>query len=211
MNPNVLFVLSALLCLWVGCGDDRGRADAFVDSEPSSDSAFADTSSTDSSAADTLVAPVDSATVDTGGSPDAQVDLVFNGGCSPRFDGSVVVVRNAESIAVSATSGGALTGSIQLALETAPGTIGVSTRDRVDNMNVINVIEGTTFTNIARDSAAVLSEGAPDPIQGSLSVTRYEEAAGEIDVSFSNVTLQNPSDGRLCMINGRLQTFGLSF
>ncbi len=212
MNQDlVVRAFLSIVVLTAACGDDdRAPVDAFVDGEldtvAAPDTAAPDVGS-DTSVDDTL--GTDSASPDTG-SADAQVDLVFSG-CGPSFDGDVVVVRNAESIAVSATSG-ALTGSVQLALEVlAPATINVSTRDRVDNMNVVNVIEATTFTNIARDSAAVLSEGAPDPIQGTLTVARYDEGAGEVDVTFSNVVLQSPSDGRVCTINGRLQTFGLSF
>jgi len=123
----------------------------------------------------------------------------------------VVVVRNADSIAVSATSGGALTGSIQLALEDAPGTIALSTMHRVDSGSVINVVVGTTWTNIAMDSSGVLGGTVTDPIGGTLTVRTYDEAGGMLDVDFTGVTLQNPSDGSICRIDGTLQTFGLSF
>ena len=57
----------------------------------------------------------------------------------------------------------------------------------------------------------MLSEGAPDPIGGSLVVRTYDEAAGMIDMDFVGVTLQNPSDGTVCTINGTLETYRLSF
>jgi len=140
----------------------------------------------------------------------ADVDLTFSG-CSPDFSGDVVVVRNADSIAVSSTSGGALTGSVQLALEDAPGTLALSTMHRVDSGSVINVVVGTTWTNIAMDSAGVLGGTVTDPIGGTLTARTYDEAAGMIDVDFTGVTLQNPSDGTICRIDGTLRTFGLSF
>ena len=76
---------------------------------------------------------------------------------------------------------------------------------------MINVVVTTTWTNIARDSAAVLSGEAADPIGGTLNVREYDEATGRVDVEMTAVTLQNPSDGTICRIDGRLQTFRLSF
>ena len=139
----------------------------------------------------------------------ADVGLTFSGGCSPDFSGDLVVIRNTQSIAVSASS--PLTGSIQLALEDPLGTVAISTQHRVDSGSVINVIAGSTWTNIALESAGVLSGSLPDPIGGTLEIRTYDEVAGMVDVSFDAVTLQNPSDGSVCQVDGRLRTFGLSF
>ncbi|MCB9602174.1 MAG: hypothetical protein H6722_14095 [Sandaracinus sp.] len=144
------------------------------------------------------------------GTSNARVDLTFSG-CTPSFDENVVVVRNGESVAVSATSGGGLTGSVQVALDGLSGTQMLSSRHRVDTGAVINVIVGTTWTNLARDSGPVLSGGAPDPIGGTLRIDAYDRGAAILDLTFVGVTLQNPSDGMVCRVDGRLQTFGPSF
>lgn len=144
------------------------------------------------------------------GPPAAEVGLTFSG-CAPDFGGDVVVVRNPESIAVSSTRGGALTGSLQLALEDPPGTVNLSTQHRIDSGSVINLVIDTTWTNIAMDSAGVLGGTVTDPIGGQLVIRTYDEAAGMVDIDFVGVTLQNPSTGSICRIDGRLQTFRLSF
>lgn len=214
MMSLVLFPVFSLSVL-IGCGDGDGERGVDAATPP------ADASSVDGGGAveDGGGSVEDGGepardggggTVD-GGAPDADVDVTFGGGCGPDFSGDVVVVRNAESIAVSATSGGALGGSIQLALQDERGRVELSTQHRVDTGAVVNVVAGTTWTNIARDSGAVLGEGAPDPIGGALQVDRYDEAAGEVDVRFEAVTLQNPSDGTICTLNGRLRTYRLSF
>jgi len=209
------------ILLVVACGDDdRGT----VDGGPLADAAIAadggsigdagpprdagprvDAGSVDAGSVDAGSSGVD------GGPPAADIDLSFGGGCAPDFSGDVVVVRNASSIAVSATRAGALTGSVQLDLMDAPGTLELSSRHRVDSGSVVNVITTTTWTNLAMDSAGVLGGTVADPIGGSLQVDTYDEAAGRLDVRFVGVTLQNPSDGSLCTVDGRLETSRLSF
>ncbi len=153
--------------------------------------------------------------VDGGGGADAaaplaDVALTFTG-CAPDFGGDVVVVAGSDSIAVSSTRGATLVGSIQLALEDPPGPVELSTQHRVDSGSVINVVIDTSWTNIAMDSAAVIGGTARDPIGGQLVIRTYDEAAGLVDLDFVAVTLQNPSTGSICEVDGRLQTFGLSF
>lgn len=145
------------------------------------------------------------------GPPAAEVGLTFGGGCAPSFDGDVVVVRNSESIAVSSTTGGTLTGSVQLDLDGAGASETLSSQHRVDTGQVINVVTSTTWTNLAMDSGGVLGGTVPDPIGGTLTIADYRPDDGLIDVTFNGVSLQNPSDGTLCTVDGRLQTFRLSF
>jgi len=198
------------MCLLLGCGDDgrsptRGPVDAGpggADFGPAFDGGPAFDAGP---AADLGGGGVD------GGPPAADVGLTFGGGCAPTFDGDVVVVRNSESIAVSATSAGALTGSVQLDLDGAGATETLSSQHRVDTGQVINVITSTTWTNLAMDSGPVLGGEAADPIGGTLTITAYRPDEGVLDITFAGVTLQNPSDGTLCTVDGRLQTFRLSF
>jgi len=144
-----------------------------------------------------------------GGMPLADVGLTFSG-CSPDFGGQTVVVSSSDSIAVTSVRGSTLVGSIQLALEDPVGTVDLSTQHRVDTGTVINLVIDTSWTNIAMDSAGVLGGTVTDPIGGQLVIRQYDEAAGLVDVQFNAVTLQNPSTGTVCQIDGQLQTFGLS-
>lgn len=204
-----------LLVLAMACGDD----DRVATDASTSDAAVGDVPSLDAPAVDS---GVDASVRDAGASdvqvadapgPDvpsvANVELTF-AGCAPDLSGDVVVVRNAESIAISSTGAGSF-GSIQLALQDERGSVTLGTQHRVDTGAVINVVSGTTWTNIAMDSAGVLSGEVADPIGGTLGVDTYDEGAGMLDVTFNAVTLQNPSDGSVCQIDGRLRTSGLSF
>ncbi|MFK8003318.1 MAG: hypothetical protein AB8H86_27355 [Polyangiales bacterium] len=202
-----------LLFLLAACGDDdRVATDASTSDVAVSDGGGTDAGPADASTADagTTDAGSDDAALPGADVPSlAMVELSF-AGCAPDLSGDVVVVRNAESIAISSTGAGSF-GSIQLALQDQRGSVALGTQHRVDTGAVINVVSGTTWTNIAMDSAGVLSGEVADPIGGTLSVDNYDESAGMIDVTFSGVTLQNPSDGSVCQIDGRLQTSGLSF
>lgn len=212
MTPRLSLACLALAASVAGCDDTRPssgadagpNADAFV---PPGTDAGPDGRDGGGAGDDGSVGPGTDAGMAE--DPDAEVDLTFEG-CSPDFSGDVLVVRNADSIAVSSTSGGALTGSVQLALQDERGLVDLSTQHRVDTGAVINVVITTTWTNIAQDSAAVLSGEVADPIGGTLNVREYDEAAGRIDVEFDAATLQNPSDGTVCRVDGRLRTFRLS-
>lgn len=197
------------MCLLLGCGDDgRSPTRGPFDAGPGADlgTGFDGGPLLDAgSGADLGGGGADA------GPPAAEVGLVFGGGCAPTFDGDVVVVRNSESIAVSATSGGALTGSVQLDLDGAGASETLSSQHRVDTGQVINVVTTTTWTNLAMDSGGVLGGTVPDPIGGTLTIGAYRPDEGVLDVTFTGVTLQNPSDGTLCTVDGRLQTFRLSF
>lgn len=206
---NLLFGL----ILVMACGDDdRPPLDGSVGGDAGSvdGGGDADASAPDASTPDASPPSDASVTVDAGPASMANVELTF-GGCAPDFRENVVVVRNAESVAVSATSGGGLTGSIQLALEGLSGVQMLSTQHRVDTGGVVNVIIGTTWTNIARDSAGVLGGSVADPIGGTLRIDAYDRAAATMDLTFTGVTLQNPSNGTICSVDGRLRTFGPSF
>lgn len=205
---------SILLVLAMACGDDDR-----VGSDASTDAALSDVSALDAPAIDG--GGVDASVRDAGASdvrvadasgPDvpslANIELTF-AGCAPDLTGDVVVVQNAESIAISSTAGSF--GSIQLALQDERGSVTLGTQHRVDTGAVINVVSGTTWTNIAMDSSGVLTGEVADPIGGTLNVATYDEGAGMLDVTFNAVTLQNPSDGSVCQIDGRLRTSGLSF
>lgn len=199
---------SLSLLLLLGCGDDtrtptRGSFDAGpgVDFGPNFDAG---------PGAD-LGPGVDGGGGFDGGPPAADVGLTFGGGCGPTFDGDVVVVRNSESIAVTSTAGGSVTGSVQLDLDGAGASETLSSQHRVDTGQVVNVITSTTWTNLAMDSGGVLGGTVADPIGGTLTIADYRPNDGVLDITFTGVTLQNPSDGTVCTVDGRLQTYRLSF
>jgi hypothetical protein len=130
----------------------------------------------------------------------ATVSLSFDG-CSPDFSANVIVVTNNDSMAVT-RSDYPLEGQIQLHL-TSSGTVQISTQERVDTGDVINILDGVVWTNI--------SSAMPDPISGTLVIHDYDEAAGVCDLTFTNVVVENVSTHALCTINGSLKTTGKTF
>jgi len=203
MRWAFLFVL-----LVAGCGDDtRSPTRGSFDAGPGADFG----PGFDAGPGSDLGPAADFGPGFDGGPPAADVALTFGGGCAPSFAGDVVVVRNSESIAVTSTAGGSVTGSVQLDLDGAGPSETLSSQHRVDTGQVVNVITSTTWTNLAMDSGGVLGGTVPDPIGGTLTIADYRPNDGILDITFTGVTLQNPSDGTICSVDGRLQTFRLSF
>jgi len=128
-------------------------------------------------------------------------DITF-AGCSPDFGGALVVVANNDSLAIS-TLDSSVFSSIQFFFGAATGAVELSTAHRVDSGFVLNVTAGTTWTNISTDSV--------DPIGGTITINQYDEQGGIVDLLFSNVSIQNPSDKSVCTLNGTVVTTGLSF
>jgi hypothetical protein len=131
-----------------------------------------------------------------------KVAMTFSG-CSPDFNGNLIVVANNQSMAV--TRGDApLLGQIQLHLTQTSGVVAISTAERVQDGTVINLItDSVTWTNI--------SSVKPDPIKGVLTIHSYDEAAGKADLEFEGVVVENVQDHRLCTMDGTLVTHGKTF
>jgi hypothetical protein len=129
-----------------------------------------------------------------------QSTLTF-AGCGVDLSSDVVVVQNGVSMAVSRTT--SPFSSLQLALGAQTGTVVLSSMQRIQTGMVVNAIAGSTWTNI--------SSQTPDPISGTLVIHTYDQSAGIIDVEFHAARLQNPSDLSFCVVDGRIQTSGLSF
>ena len=140
------------------------------------------------------------------------IGLTFSGDCHPRFDQRVMVLGGPDSITVTSTNPGGITGSITMCFPGIQGTTNISTRQRVDNQTVLNMMVGQQlWTNMALDSGPVMMGTIPDPISGSVTVAEYDSNLARVDVTFSNVALQDMRGGSLCIINGRLQTRGTTY
>ncbi len=210
-----------LLLLAIACGDDDsvtldgGASDSSVEDAAAEDaSSIEDATTGDAMTVDSGVddAGEDVGAEDSGGEEDAgsppaaEIGLSFSGGCAPMFDGDISIVYSGGNLGISSVSGAGLTGSIQLSMDGASGTIALSSMHRVDSGQVVNVIAGTTWSNLAMDYAGVVSGTIEDPIQGSIVVNEYAASEGRIDLEFVGVQLQNPGDGSLCSIEGTLVT-----
>lgn len=138
--------------------------------------------------------------------PDAKADVgVTFDGCPADFGGKLMVGATQGAVNVSSLSGSTLTGALQLNLGTLTGTQELSTKHRISSKAVINVVaNNAVWTNMAKGGA----KKGKDTIGGTLDIDAFDGATGVADVTFTDVTLQNPADGSICTLNGRLQTFG---
>lgn len=135
----------------------------------------------------------------------ASMGVTFEG-CPAAFDGKLNVGATPGTVNVSSISGSTLTGALQLNLGTLTGTQELSTKHRISSKAVINVVaNNAVWTNMARGGV----KKGRDPIGGSVDIDAFDGATGVADVTFNNVTLQNPADGTICTLDGRLQTFGV--
>ena len=146
---------------------------------------------------------------DTGGGPSkAQVQLTYSG-CHPSFAGNVYVIHSGGVLTVSAVQG-SLTGSLQLDLKGQVGSIALSSKHRQQTGVIVNLIDGTTYTNLTTDTLYYQGK-KPDPIGGTLFVKQWQPASGLAEIGFIGVTLENVSTHALCTVNGTLKTTGLTF
>jgi hypothetical protein len=202
--------LMSLGAVWAtACGDDE---EACVDdpcggggagaSDPDGPSTSAGPTTTTSSMTTNGPTTTSGSGQSTGsGMDEATINLTFTG-CSPSFDGDLVVVSNQESVAISTTV--APISSLQFDLHQTSGTIQVSTAQRIATGDVINLVtDNSTWTNI--------SSQMPDPISGTLTITTYEEQAGVLDLTFDGVVLENVQGMGLCTIDGTVTSTGTSF
>lgn len=134
----------------------------------------------------------------------AAVDVNFDG-CPATFDGKLTVGAGQGAVTISSISGSTLTGSLMLNLGSLTGTQALSTRHRISSKAVINVVgNNAVWTNMSKNGPK-----GKDTIGGTIDIDAFDSASGVSDISFNDVKLQNPADGTICTLNGRVQTFGI--
>jgi hypothetical protein len=156
--------------------------------------------------------PLDGGFTDGGGFGDAapppppagEVNLTAIG-CSPDFGGEIVVSYNGSYGVGSLRGGFNLVASLQFDLQGQGGTIALGTRHRIDTGLVVNLVIGSTWTNLSQD-VDVITGVEPDTISGTLVVNSYDPANGVANIDLLNVRLQNASDLSFCTISGNVTT-----
>lgn len=131
------------------------------------------------------------------------VGLTFSG-CSPNFSGPLVAAAGNGSMVIASQTAPAQ-GEVQLHLTETSGTIVLSTMEREQTGDVVNVIAGSTWTNTRT------SWGGSDPISGTITIHAYDEDTAKCDLTFHAVTLQNIEDNSICQVDGTLVSTGSSF
>ena len=140
------------------------------------------------------------------------IDVTFSGTCSPSFNARVMVTGGGGNVNVMSSNLGGLTGAIYMSFPTGPGTVQLSTQQRMDTQTAINVMVGQAmWTNMTTDIMAVRNGRIPDPVSGTVTVREFDSDLAHADVTFENVTLQSMRDGSTCTLNGRLQARGTTY
>ncbi len=197
MRP--ILVLASLLCLGVACSSSRSGDGSDLASGGAGDLGM--TGGGGGGGSGGGGSGGGGADLSTPGANGPMVALTFSG-CSPDFSAHLVVVSNGSSMAVT-RSDAPVSGEIQLHLVETSGAIDLSTMERVNTGDVINLIAGITYTNV--------SSTTPDPIAGTITIHHYDEAAAVADLVFSGVVLEETQSHARCTVDGRLVTYGKTF
>ena len=150
-----------------------------------------------------------------GGAPPApeaaEVGLRATGDCAPEFRDLVVATNTStfDSIAVS-NAQAPMSGSFQLSLPSGRRSFTLSTRDRTEERDVLNLIAGgVVYTNLCNASTCAYDPATQswrnDPIQGTVSVTTYEPRKGALEVKLTGVVLQAAQGRGLCRLDGTVK------
>ncbi len=155
-----------------------------------------------------------SAQASAGGSsaPRPRVELSFAGGCRPRWDGTIALVRTGAYITMNARLGNDVLARFQFSAGNLqfPAVVQLSTAQYMSSMMILMMGEGParSWYNYKQDASLT---PATDSVSGTLTVRTYDLERGVLDISFQNVTLQEANGSTVCQINGRLQTFGYTW
>ncbi|MBL0196311.1 MAG: hypothetical protein IPQ09_19215 [Myxococcales bacterium] len=141
----------------------------------------------------------------------AEVSLRATGDCAPDFR-DLVVATNTSSFDSIAVSNGAspTSGSFQLALSSGRRSFTLSTRDRTEQRDVMNLMAGgVVYTNLCNATTcaydAATKSWRNDPIEGTVSVSAYEPRKGALEVKLSGVVLQAAQGRGLCRLDGTVK------
>lgn len=146
------------------------------------------------------------APVDAGPPPPPPAGTVaVNTSCGADFGGEIVVSFNGSFGVGALRNGFQLVSSLQFDLAGQSGTITLGTQHRIQTGLVVNLVIGSTWTNLSQD-VDVITGAQPDTIGGQLVVHNYQPQAGIVDIDLVNVRLQNASDLSFCTLNGNVST-----
>ncbi len=141
-----------------------------------------------------------------------RVDVRFTGDCDARFTSRLMVTSSSGQVSVMSSGLTGVTGLVTMSFPQGTGVYNLSTQQRMDTQTLVNVMVGQRYwMNMTLDFAALSSGRIQDPITGRATVTEFDADLARTDVTFENVTVQNGQDGSLCTLNGRIQTFGVTY
>lgn len=141
----------------------------------------------------------------------AEVNLRATGDCAPEFRDLVVATNTSSYDSVGVSNAlSPMNGSFQLALPSGRRSFTLSTDDRAEEGDVINVIAGgVVYTNHCDTPTCTYDPKATswrnDPIAGTVRVSAYEPRQGTLDVTLSGVVLQAAQGRGLCRLDGTVK------
>lgn|GEM_PF-6927262 len=145
------------------------------------------------------------------GSEAAEISLRATGDCAPEFRDLVVATNTSTFDSIAVSNGQApMSGSFQLALPSGRRSFTLSTRDRTEERDVLNVMAGgVVYTNLCNTTTcaydAATKSWRNDPIEGTVTVSTYEPRKGALEVKLSGVVLQAAQGRGLCRLDGTVK------
>ncbi|MCZ7678554.1 MAG: hypothetical protein M5U28_07175 [Sandaracinaceae bacterium] len=141
--------------------------------------------------------------------------MVFAGACAPRFTAPIWLthahVEPLGHITLTSMADGE-SANFSLQLPAGPTTLELSTHQAVGTGTTVALSSrGRQFSNraFAPLRADLIGRSAPDPIEGTLSIHRFDPVSGALDIELRGVRLAAADDdGALCSLEGRIWNVG---
>jgi len=140
----------------------------------------------------------------------ARVELTAEGDCAPELRDLVVStnVQSYDSLAVT-NANAPNEGSFQVQLVSGKRDLTLSSKERTEARDVINVTAGgVVYTNMCNTGAGGCTFDAStktwrgDPVAGAVSVKEYDPRKGTLDVRLEGVVLVSTRGQGLCKLHG---------
>ena len=146
----------------------------------------------------------------------ARVDLRVSGDCAPELRDLVVStnVQSYDSLAVTNASA-PNEGSFQIQLVSAKRDLTLSTAERTEARDVINLTAGgVVYTNLCNPSGGCSFDPQSktwrnDPVAGKVAIKAYAPRKGTLDVTLDGVVLASTRGAGICRLHGTVKTMRL--
>lgn len=147
----------------------------------------------------------------------ANVDLRVSGDCAPDFKDLIVATNTGTYDSLSIANASApMNGSFQAQMTSGKKKLELSTRERTEGHDVLNVMAGgVVYTNLCNSTSGACTFDATsktwrnDAIEGRVDVRAYDPRTGAMDLVLDGVVLQSTQGRGLCKLQGTVKAIRL--